>query len=249
MCCFCVVQLTDVDRRIKFFQPVTKLPQVTRLHSLVATLRAKGLVQQNVSCILDKDSDTDIQGTPEVFRRDVYHIENYLLEPTFILKTLNNSLGKQNQLDSETKVLEALRECASSTLDDIVYAQLEDSVYRNLKKEISIHVDRNSSNFADSLSNAIAESLERMDKVSKTLLNSASLKKSEDQIRADLGNDLSSDAWRISFKGRNILSRFAKKYCQNMKYEIFRNLIVSTMRDNNYRPEGMHRILKRIVEV
>ena len=72
------------------------------------------------------------------------------------------------------------------------------------------------------------------------------IRQAAQQVRGELEQSLETDRWEVLFKGRNILSVFAGRYANGMRYEYFRDLIVSLMVNASYQPEGMKRILDRI---
>jgi hypothetical protein len=57
---------------------------------------------------------------------------------------------------------------------------------------------------------------------------------------------LAADTWRKRFKGRDVLSRFAGRIGK-VKSEVFRDLIITNMRDAGFQPEGMRNIINKIL--
>jgi hypothetical protein len=59
-------------------------------------------------------------------------------------------------------------------------------------------------------------------------------------------NDLATDAWRISFRGRDVLKEFVKTHAQ-ISYEAFRDLLIARMKDEKFKPTGMKQVIDEIV--
>ena len=59
---------------------------------------------------------------------------------------------------------------------------------------------------------------------------------------------LKNSQWMIEFPGREILKRFSSSFKNpSLNYEIFRNLIISKMKNQSYKPEGMKKIIDKII--
>ena len=93
---------------------------------------------------------------------------------------------------------------------------------------------------------AIAKSLDRVQARASTMLNIDGIREMVDGERIALEQSLLDEDWKGRFKGRDILSAFAGKYATGMRYEYFRDLIISVMANNGHQPEGMKAILYRI---
>ena len=64
--------------------------------------------------------------------------------------------------------------------------------------------------------------------------------------RDGFGKALQSDDWRRAFRGTDMLSSFANKYCRNLKYQTMRDMIVNSMAEAGYRPLGMVKVIAQI---
>ncbi len=58
---------------------------------------------------------------------------------------------------------------------------------------------------------------------------------------------LQNESWKKHFKGREILRAFAGEFLQGMRYEYFRDLIISQMVNEGYQPDGMKAVLDQIL--
>jgi hypothetical protein len=93
---------------------------------------------------------------------------------------------------------------------------------------------------------AIAHSRGRIDKTITEKFSEQSVRGIVEEYRAKFNDDLGSGSWKKSFRGRDVMKRFVGKYGQRLKYELFRNLIIARMRDDEFRPEGMTTVLNEI---
>ena len=114
------------------------------------------------------------------FKWDVYHIENYLLEPTYILKALRDLTTWES---SEEELLETLRECASVTLSSLVGHQLEQKANRALVRQIRTATSRGEGKIARELHTAVTASMQRIDGLGERDLSLDALEREEKVIR------------------------------------------------------------------
>lgn len=222
--------------------------RVIQLNQVLRTAKEKGAVPASFFAIVDRDTDeptlSEIDG---VYRWASYHIENYLLESRFVLAALQDALGQKCPFSSEMKVDQALTDCAAATLPTMVREYLEQHSNRELITQIRTRIDPNAENVVTQLRSAIEASLDRLVKVSTQVLSQAELATQKQRLEERLQADLSSGDWRVTFRGRDILKTFVGRHCQGMKYEVFRNLIISKMRDRGYQPADMKNVVARIL--
>lgn len=223
-------------------------PMVRMLHEVLNEARTSGALPFDVFSIVDMDLDPNLDRTssPNALSWDVYHIENYLLEPVHINRVLADSLGNDNPLMSEDEVDEALRGCAQTIMHKMVQHKLELHANEKLVAALDLGADPNSDDIAGELSDAIKRSFERISVEIGSSLSASELTSQEKEIRTAFEGDLDTGKWRKSFRGRDILSRFAGKYLSGTRYEHFRNLILSDMRRHGFEPEGMKHTIDRI---
>jgi predicted ATPase len=179
---------------------------------------------------------------------DVYHIENYLIVPKFIREALS-AFSFSDSVMSEDEVEAELRAIASEILDEMVRKDLEHIVYQRLRECIRIDARSRLDDLPDSLSKAVNESLSRLIEKQSSELSITNLTSLYSEKRLLLEQSIEDGSWKGKFSGRDILRRFANKHTQAIgKYENFRNLIIDKMKVAEYRPEGMNRILSKIIE-
>jgi predicted ATPase len=200
----------------------------------------------NVYAIVDADSDgaTSVND-PKVYKWDVYHIENYLLEPHFIIKVLKDA--GVDVFNNESEVEQALKQCAKNSFDSLLAHLLRQEINREMLKMIDFGVDPSRSDVADQLSAAICRSSRRVQEYSSDSQLLVRLRSREASIRRDYEVALDDARWKAIYRGRDILTRFVGLYARGWKYEFFRETIIARMRDAEYQPAGMAAVLNSIV--
>jgi hypothetical protein len=114
--------------------------------------------------------------------------------------------------------------------------------------EIAIGTDPKATSQAGDLQKSVEGSLDRTRKVGEELLNYENISQRETELRAGYADDLRTGRWMSNFRGREILSHFARHHAEEIGYEALRNLIVARMRDSGHQPPGMKAIVERILE-
>ena len=66
--------------------------------------------------------------------------------------------------------------------------------------------------------------------------------------RTLLDDSLSTDEWKKNFRGRDILKHFTGDFCRGIRYEMFRDLIISVMVNDGYQPDGMKSVIQGIMD-
>jgi hypothetical protein len=93
----------------------------------------------------------------------------------------------------------------------------------------------------------VGRSAARLAAEATATLAPAALAREERTIRETLSAEVKSGAWRKTFRGRDILKRFAGKYVRGMGYDYFRDLVIAKMRDDGYKPAGMAAVVTAIL--
>jgi hypothetical protein len=101
---------------------------------------------------------------------------------------------------------------------------------------------------AQELNKLVLNSQNKILEALKNELSMKTLSKKERIIRNRFRNDLRSGDWIKNFRGREILKRFTERHVKIIKYEVFRDLILARMRDANFQPCGMSRVIQAILE-
>jgi predicted ATPase len=219
---------------------------VRRLHSLLDLASKKGNLKASFHSITDRDSDVAAAAntTGSRFVWDVYHIENYLLNPKFISEVLRDLAdAKSVGLDVEAE----LRVCAEATLDDLVRHQLERHAWDTLFGSMKLNINKMATDIAGAVVQSTASASQRIADAVQTKLTAANLAEREKDHRLALQKSLSDGSWRETFRGRDILKVFTAQHGGGLSYAHFRNMIIARMRDAQFEPAGMKAILDAIL--
>jgi hypothetical protein len=221
--------------------------RVRALHETLETASQKGQLPFKFFAITDKDSDSQIVPAKSVniFSWDVYHIENYFLEPKYIAKVLS-ALQVGNALTEEA-IWDELRQSADDSLPQLIRHEL--SVYANQKLVNSINTgtDPKAADLSGVLFDAASRSVERVRAVFDAELTAEALEKKVAEAKTRYLESIANGTWISTVRGRDILKKFAGKHAPLVSYEVFRNLIISHMKDDGYKPAGMATVVNQIL--
>lgn len=225
----------------------TNKARVRALHEVLEAASAKGQLPFKFFAITDTDSDIETATTKSVnvFRWDVYHIENYFLNPFFIARVLSH-VNAGPSLNEEA-IWDQLRQSAEEVLPQLIRHQLATYANDLLVSAIDTGTDPKGADLAGALYGATTRSLTKVSKVASDQLNEAALRTKEQAVRAQFTASLADGSWVKKVRGRDVLKRFAAKHARSVTYEAFRNLIVSAMKDASHRPDGMNAVIASIL--
>ncbi len=225
----------------------TNKARVRALHETLATAAEKGQLPFKFYAVVDRDTETVKAGNQQmsVFNWDVYHIENYFLNAAFIRKVLM-ALGTQH-IPKEEDVVNDLRIAATETMDSLTRHDL--SAYANsiLVQSISTKSDPSKSDIAGEIFAAIKRSKTKIDENLISKLSEDQIRGEEHSIKQRYQTALANGTWIKDFRGRDILRKYVGKHVPLASYEVFRNLILSKMQDEGYRPAGMKAVVDSIL--
>jgi predicted ATPase len=217
--------------------------RVAGLHSILGLALERGEVPLKIFSVIDMDDGIEPNPPHNSFTWDAYHIENYLLEPKYILKVLVD-VGIDT-LKTEEEVYSKLRDCAAETMTSLIRHRLSRKINTALMGSITTATDPNDKQLSKSLAAAVARSKDRFINAVETLGQEPQLEIDELALKTEFDAALAADTWRKKFRGRDILKSFASKHL-SIDYKTFRNLILSRMRDDKYQPEGMRSVIQLI---
>jgi predicted ATPase len=221
--------------------------RVTDLYDLLEEARTAGHVPARVYLITDSDGGIPGPTVPRQWSWPAYHIENYLLEPTFIRRVLDDIAANRNELRSEQEIETALRECAAETIPDLVAHELRRKCNEELVGCIDLGFDPNRQDTARAVHEAVLRSQRRVAMASAERLTSDVLTEWAQQATAEATASLRTDDWRTRLRGRQILRRFVARTRTGLNYETFRDLVLGRMSDSDYQPLGMAKIIHTIL--
>lgn len=224
--------------------------RVESLHQTLERSIEAGNIPVKIYSVVDKDTGPEITPTSE-FRRhfswDVYHIENYLLESTYIDEALGRLGVSHSDLSTLGKIDQCLKQIAENQIGKLVSHRVRSGLNSELVKELSLNTNPLSENIGADLHRAIEDSVERIHKLLDTNLHVDDIRGQVDTERQALIEALNTDDWRKHFRGRDILQEFVGTYVQGMRYVYFRELIISQMSTAGYQPPGMKAVLDQII--
>lgn len=222
--------------------------RVRDLYEVLADTAEQVGMAKRFFAVTDKDSspwEMPPTGTHQL-SWDVYHIENYLLEPRFIREAVQ-VLTTQDRFSSDQDVVSALRSAATVVLPSLVVEGLQKAVNDKIVSTVNIGANPNSASPADALLPSIDATFSRLEDV-RAVTDISSLRTQANAIKDDFIRSLEDGSWLKEFPGRPILKRFAESQLSGKaNYEAFRNVIVDQMVDANYEPLGMRQIIDLIL--
>lgn len=220
--------------------------RVKLLHEVLERAYAKGDLPTKFFAITDMDSDGPLEGTSAVgrYQWDVYHIENYLLHDDFLTDVLN-SFGMTASYSSEMIAVK-LNEAARKVVPGVLIRKMRALVNSNLVRCIDLGFSPDSLTIGKDLHAAASRSTERASALIQSELSEASLVSSEQRFRTEIEQSFADGSWRKNLPGRDILKQFVAVTGCPVGYEVLRNLIVSRMIQDGYKPEGMKAVIEQI---
>lgn len=233
----------DLSKRANVISGGNK-QRVRDLHDVLQLAAESKKIPFKVFSIVDRDGEKLPEKGSKRLMWDVYHIENYLLEPYFIKAVAKDATGID--LGTDTAVYDALRVCASGSLPNLVRHELLAHADLVLTRAITPRPDRGTK-VAASLDKAIATAISRVTSARETELSLAKLIDKASTLHKKYEADLATSRWISTFRGREILRAFVSEHLKGkITYELFRNLIVAKMRDADYKPKGMQAVINQI---
>lgn len=220
--------------------------RVEALHEILDRAYSKGDLPIKFFAITDGDSD--VAEPPRGVRRfswDVYHIENYLLEPRYVAEAVN-AIDPNRRLNEEM-ALEAMRSSARKVVSKVLRHRMRDYINSRLVRCIDLGFDPAAEQIARLAYGAAARSVARIGTVASEELTETKLEERQNEWKADVERAFGDGSWRKVLPGREILKAFVDDQRLSIAYDALRNLIVSRMVDAAYRPEGMTKVITEIV--
>ena len=238
----------EIEKKMNFISGGTKY-RVEMLHRTLEHCIQAGSIPVKIYSVVDKDSDASSASDNE-FRRhhswDVYHIENYLLEPDYICEALKQIGVYEANVDTPQQVEAKLKGIAQGQIGRLVSHRVRALANRQLVDALELHVDANAEDVGSEMHRAVVRSRERVRERVETKLDIQTIRDIVEKERGMLESSLLDGEWRRYFRGREILREFAGEFVSGMRYEYFRDLIVSSMVNAGYQPEGMRKVLSEI---
>lgn len=223
-----------------------------RVRSLLDILESaanEGFVPFTFFSITDSDSEVSTTQTGQPlnsFTWDAYHIENYFLEPKYIKRVLS-ALSISSSKD-ENMIWDELRECAKDTLPQLIRHEISGFANNLLVKAIDTKADPAAENQAEVLAQAVNRSVARIQALGSNELTLSQLSTLQSSIHGKFLANIADGTWVKTFRGRDVLKQYVVKNTIGVSYEVFRNLILAQMKDDNYKPTSMKSVVDLILQ-
>ncbi|MDB4944547.1 MAG: hypothetical protein JWP97_4081 [Labilithrix sp.] len=194
------------------------------------------------------DRDFEPINTSLVASWDVFHIENYLLDATHVLRVFRRLMGARCPLLTTDDVEAEMNAAATSLLDNLIVEVMERHCHDTLRSQLATSFDRGGGTAVQAAVAAVDQTKKRLLEVADGALSQDSLVSFERRRRAELAGALANGQWRVEFRGRDILKQLIQRVEKSLRYERFRNLILAEMESSGHKPDGMAATLKRIMD-
>jgi hypothetical protein len=224
----------------------TNKSRVRALHEILELAHARGDLPTKFYAIVDSDYENPAEDPKAVnrFAWDVYHIENYLLVPAYLLDVIV-SLGVSGY--TEQKILEHLGAAAREVVPGMLIHKMRQFANLSIISSIDLGFAPDTLTIGHDLHGAASRSVGRINKVLTEQLNENSLLAQEQKFRTEIEQSFADGTWLAKLPGRDILRRFVSNEKIPVGYEVFRNLVMSKMTERGHKPEGMKKIIMAIV--
>lgn len=236
----------DFDRRMNFVSGGNKAT-VRRLHKVLD--EQSDSATRTTFSIVDRDDEShqDANEKNGKYIWNVYHIENYLLDPGIILEVLRRVSLDDSAFENEREVESALKEIARGHTEGMVEKWVRSRAHDAIRGAIKLRDGTVEGDAAANVAQMVSESACRISHLVETDLSPETLDSIAMERRKKIEAALQDpDEWKRVFRGKDVLSAFSKKYFKQMRYQIVRDMIVNLMSERGYRPPGMQRILAAI---
>jgi predicted ATPase len=236
----------DFDRRVNLVSGGNK-KHVRDLYAVLEAAAKEAGIRNRFYAVVDRDfgpSRTPLEGASE-FTWDVYHIENYLLDPGS-LHAAASALLDHEPFKGEDEVVAELRVCATQLVDRLVLERLQGHVNERLTREIIVGAAPDTTDPARDLLPSIIGSLDRL-QGARGELTVEHLRELSANYRRELLVALDTDAFLRDFPGRLILRRFADRVLGGkIDSLLFSRAVLDKMVERGVKPQGMKAVIDKI---
>ena len=244
----------ELANRVNFISAGTK-SNVQKLQDMVASMKDKGQIQGDVWSIIDPDDELwnrEPKKRGQTREWDVYHIENYLLEPEFILKALQTIDLECGGLSSERDVEQRLGASAEKIISQLVSNRMNNKIWREFRKHLpdwpKVETKSEGAQEPDleGLRRNIAASASSIQELANLWNTAERLERGFEDERKSLQLSWQRGEWRKKFSGRKILQTFCGELIMNVEADNLRIAIVGEMAKEGYKPPGIVKIFDQI---
>ena len=224
--------------------------RVRLVRDLLERAVSNSIVGEKVFSIVDRDDEVERRQTisdPSEYIWDRYHIESYLLEAKYVGAAAHDLNAIGGAPDSDSEVETKLKDAAIQTLELLVAHEIENTLRTEMRSAMRIPGQRNGVFDAATLANSVGDSSQRIQELINSKYTDSNIASLIAETRDRRNEELSQGSWKSSFRGRDVLKRFVAAHVSGVRYEPFRNLIVSKMAADSFQPLGMKAVIDQIV--
>ncbi|MGE4419850.1 MAG: AAA family ATPase [Sulfurimonas sp.] len=238
----------EVLRKVNIISAGSK-NNVHKVQSLLEEASKMAGFSQRFFSIVDADSKNggDSNLSSNRYKWDRYHIENYLLEPKFILEILEENSLSNSELSNEIMIEEKLKEISEVIFKEQSATDLYSYVNKKFMDTIGFSINYKSETPANDLYSAIADKVQKIEEVLSNDLKESSITNKLTEINEDYRTSLDNGEWIKFCKGRHVLRKFVSDYGMGISYEHMRNAIINKMAKSKTQPDGLKTVLVEIV--
>ena len=241
----------ELVSRVNFISAGAK-NNVKKLQDLVETMKKKGQIHGDVLSIIDPDDELwnrEHMKKGQIREWDVYHIENYLLVPDFILKALQTIHLECAGLSSERDVEQRLETAAEKIIPELASNRINNTIWRDFRKDspnLQAKITDSQNLDIDGLKEDIKNFGYKIQEQIRLWSTTNQLEEELEKERKKLQQSWQRGDWRKKFPGRKILQTFCGELGTNIDADDLRIAIVGEMAKDGYKPQEMLRIFEQM---
>ena len=207
----------EVEKEVNFVSGGGKY-SVEALHRVLERSLEAGSIPLKVYSVVDRDLalrrgrpalEHDLDGFHRHYSWDVYHIENYLLEPSFISDALKHLGRYLDDVDSAEKVEAALKEIAQEQVGRLIAHDVGGLIRSEMIEELRLRGNPTSDDVGEDLHRQAVKAIERMQALLSNSWNIDEVREQTRKNKTTLEDSLADGTWRLHFRGRDVLRTFA----------------------------------------
>lgn len=238
----------DVDMIRRLFPELTEranfVPAGSRSETVRIAARLQEIVEEaglagRVATITDRDAAPP-ENLPTVSTWPVYEIENFLLDPSLLRKTLQ-ALLREDPLGDDEAALTRLRFVAESLVERLAVADVQRALNTEFRR--AVHIGGSP---GDAVSDLAASSKSSQERVGTIEISEPRIEALLEASRSRLREVTSSEQFLDEFPGERLLFGFAGEFSLNG--ELFRNACLDQAQHSGFRPSRLEETLLRILD-
>lgn len=223
---------------------------VEKISSTLEPLRNDGSLRGRVFSITDPDDklwNGTTENTETNFFWDVYHIENYLLNFEVISEVISSlCISSSKKIISNTSDVQLkIKEIARAMIHELAIQKTQNWLHTGIRQSVKIKPGPSQSENIKNLYHSAESSCRKIALLPKEEFSLDNIQKYYDEKVNFFSSSFESDKWMKIIPAKNILGTLSGDL--QIKYEPFKNLIVSEMKRRKLKPEGAKKIIDTIL--